>query len=198
MATDLKKIIRDLTSFYDFKDKIVVAVGAGGGQLADYGRATRQVIAVDRDEAELERLLTVARDQGLADKFTLVPGDFLTLQPTGDLVLFEFSLHEMPDPERALAHAATLAPDVLVIDHASGSPWSWYACEERSVITAWTAVAGTVVRRQFDAEGFQHFRNYAELEAKIAHRGPRSLERISHYRGNIAITIPMPYRLTLI
>jgi len=198
VATDLDAIVRNLSAFYDFTGKTVVAVGAGGGQLAEYARAARDVIAVDPDEAALGRLLVAARARGLAGKFTLVPCDLFAARPRGDVVFFEFSLHEISDPERALDHAAQLAPDVLVIDHAPGSPWEWCAAEERGVEACWTVIARAAVRRQLDHEAFQHFDEYAELEAKMARQGPKSLERIGSYRGQTAISIAMPYRLALL
>jgi SAM-dependent methyltransferase len=198
MATDLDQIVSSLTGFYDFVGKAVVAVGAGGGQLAEYARHARCVIAVDRDGAALDRLALRSGERGLADKFVLLQGDLLALRPGGDVVLFEFCLHEMEDPDRALAHAARLAPDVLVIDHAPGSRWEWCAAEEHGVDAAWAAVARRPIRRALDVEAFQSFAGYAELEAKLAAQGPQSLERITAYRGQTAIAIPMPYRLALV
>jgi len=49
MATDVNAILNSLTSFHDFKDKCVIAVGAGGGQLALVGQVAKQVIAIDQD-----------------------------------------------------------------------------------------------------------------------------------------------------
>jgi len=46
MATDDKKLIAELLSFYDFTAETVIAVGAGGGQLLEYGRAAGQVLAL--------------------------------------------------------------------------------------------------------------------------------------------------------
>jgi len=176
----------------------VVDVGAGGGQLVEYARPARRVIAVDRDGAAMERLAARVRECGLADTFTLVTSDFLAVRPLGDVVLFEFCLHEMVAPERALGHARELAPDVLVIDHAPVSRWSWYAAEEEQMEAAWKAVERGPIRRQQDVEGFQHFNDYAELEAKLASQGPKSLERIGPLSGQKAISIPMPYRLALL
>lgn len=198
MATDLDEIVSNLTAFYDFTAKTVVAAGAGGGQLAEYARAARRVIAVDPNAAALEQLVARVKERGLADKFTLVPGDLLTFRARGDVVLFEFCLHEMSNPEEALDHAAGLAPDVLVIDHAPDSPWEWYAVEEGGVEAAWTAVARRPVRRQLEVEALQRFHDYAELEAKLARQGKKSLARIGTYRGRHAISIPMPYRLALL
>jgi hypothetical protein len=112
--------------------------------------------------------------------------------------LLEFCLHEMPDPARALAHAGQLAPDVLVIDHAPGSRWSWCAAEDHQVEAGWNAIAEGSIRRRLDIEAFQRFRNYTELEAKMAAQGPKSVERIAAYRNEEAISIPMPYRLALL
>jgi predicted RNA methylase len=198
VATDLPQIVANLVAFYDFTDKTVVAVGAGGGQLIEYARPARRVIAVDKDEAAVQRLAARARECGLAERLALVTDDFLAVRPRGDLVLFEFCLHEMPQPERALAHANELSPDVLVIDHAPASRWMWYAAEDREVRAGWRAVERLSVRRQRDVEAFQHFHDSSELEAKLASRGPRSLKRIARYRGRNAISIPMPYRLALV
>jgi 2-polyprenyl-3-methyl-5-hydroxy-6-metoxy-1,4-benzoquinol methylase len=47
MATDIGAIERNLQSFYDFQDKSVIHVGAGGGQLIGYAAITRSVLAID-------------------------------------------------------------------------------------------------------------------------------------------------------
>jgi predicted RNA methylase len=198
VATDLGQIVENLDGFYDFADKTVVSVGAGGGQLVGYARSARGVIAVDRDEAAMERLAERVRECGVAARFTLMTADFLAVRPRGDVVLFEFCLHEMAEPERALGHAGELARDVLVIDHAPSSRWSWYAAEDGEVKAAWKAVGRRTIRRQQEVGGSQYFRDYAELEAKLASQGPTSLERIVPHRGRENISIPMPYRMALL
>lgn len=195
MATDIDQIVRNLTDFYDFAGKTVIAVGAGGGQLAEYGRQAHRVIAVDTDAAALERLATRARERGLADRFVLVHDDLLKVRPSGDVVLFEFCLHEMPEPRRALDHAVLLARDVLVIDHAPGSRWEWYAAEDDGVEAAWAAVARAPVRLQRDVEAFQHFTDFTQLEARLSEQGPTSAARIASFRGQQPIAIRMPYRI---
>jgi predicted RNA methylase len=198
VATDLEEIVGNITSFYELAGKTIVTVGAGGGQLIGYARQARAVIAVDRDAGALERLAERLEAQGLADRFTLVHGELLALRPQGDVIVFEFCLHEMEDPDRALLHALELGPEVLVIDHAPGSPWMWYAAEESGVERAWTAVARMSVGRQLDVAAVQRFADYTELTAKMARQGPHSLERIARYQGEVDITIPMPYRLALL
>lgn len=198
MATDIGQIVANLRAFYDVATKTVVAVGAGGGQLIEYTRPARRVVAVDREETAIDQLAARARETGLADRFTLVTSDFMDVRFSGDVVLFEFCLHLMAEPERALAHAAELAPEVVVIGHAPGSRWSWYAAEDVGVEAAWKAAEGRQIRRKRDIEAFQHFRDYAELEARLANQGARSLGRISSLRSQTAIAIPMPYRLALL
>jgi len=198
VVTDIRQIVLNLSAFYDFTGKIVVAVGAGGGQLVEYARPARQVIAVDRDATALERLAARLPECGLVDKVTLVAGDLLDVRPGGDVVVFEFCLHQMADPGRVLAHARELAPDVLVIDHAPGSLWEWYAAEDSKVEAGWRAVERDVIRREQSVEAWQHFPDFAALEAKLAPQGPGSLERIDPLRGDRAISIPMPYRLALL
>jgi predicted RNA methylase len=161
VATDIGRIVADLSAFYDFTDRIVVGVGAGGGQLVEYARPARQVIGVDPDIAALERLRRRLLECGLVDKFRLLAKDLLEVRPGGDVVLFEFCLHEMVEPERVLAHARELAPDVLVIDHAPGSRWMWYAAEDAGVEACWKAVERGAIRREQTAEAFQHFSDYA-------------------------------------
>ena len=198
MATDTRQIVANLTAFYDFMDKTVVAVGAGGGQLAEYARGTRRVVAVDRDAAAIDQLGARARACGLAERFVLVPRDFFEVRTPGDVVLFEFCLHEMADPARAIRRAQELAEDVLVIDHVPVSRWSWCAAEEGPMEAAWKAVDARSVRRRRDVEASQRFHDYAELEARLARQGPVSLERIGAYRGQTSICIPMPYRMALL
>jgi predicted RNA methylase len=197
MTTDARQIAKNLAAFYDFGGRTVVDVGAGGGQLIDYARGARKVIAVDSDTAALARLAERVRERGWDDAFLLLDRDFLDVSTPGDVVLLEFCLHLMASPERALAHARRLAPDVVVIGHAPGSPWSWCAVEDRGVDAAWNAVERVGIRRQQDAVASQHFADYAELEAKLAGCAPESLARIQERRGQTDITIPMPYRLAL-
>lgn len=198
MATDLGRIVASLGGFYDFGGKTLVAVGAGGGQLIEYARPARAVVAVDKDETAIRRLEARAGERGLSDRLTLVTADFLETRPSGDVVLFEFCLHQMPEPRRALDHARRLARDVLVLDHAPGSRWSWCAEEDRLVEAAWKAVAEATVRRLQDVDATQEFRDFAELEARLSAQGPVSRERIAPYRGRTPIAIPMPYRLALL
>lgn len=198
MATDLQQIVLHLSRFYDFKGRTVLEVGAGGGQLVEYLRDAERVIAVDRDLASLDRLSSRLEPCGLAGKFGLFASDWLDVHRKGDVVVFEFCLHLMEHPERALAHGFDLAPEVLVVGHAPGSPWSWCAAEDRGVEACWKAVDEVGTRRLETVEASQRFADYAELEGKLALQPIESRERITSYRGGTPIEIPMPYRMALL
>src|SRR5262249_39790908 len=151
------------------------------------------------DAAAIARLVERARDRGLADRLTLVTEDFLAVRPAGDVVLFQFSLHQMAAPERALAHARELAADAVVVDHAPGSPRSWDAAGEEKVQAAWDAVQRLPVRRRKTIEAWQRFKDHDELASRLAGQGAASRERIASIRdGRGEIAIPMPYGLALL
>lgn len=194
MATDLAMILENLLQFYGFDGKAMLCVGAGGGQLAGYGRVARKVIAVDCDGAALAALAERVRADGIEEKFVLVQEDFMAVTERADVVLFEFALHEMPDPGAALAHAATLAPDVVIIDHAPGSPWAHVIDEEEKIAASWKTVAGRGARRIQDHDAIQRFASYEELFQKIKGQGAEAIRRIERWRRSTDITIPMAYR----
>ena len=108
MATDIKRLINNLLEFYDFENKAILSVGAGGGQLIEYGRHAKHVTAIDNDKAALDKLKQNLIASGLDDKFTLVHSDFYAADFKADLLLFEFCLHEMEDPEAAIRRALTM------------------------------------------------------------------------------------------
>lgn len=198
MAADYKKIVADLLAFFDFGGRTVLSVGAGGGQLVEYGRAARRVLALDRDPDALDRLRANLRTAGLEDRFEPVLGDFFTTGLTADVVLFEFSLHEMADAGAALERARRLAPAVVVFDHGPGSLWSYMAAEEDKVVAAWAAVCRCPVRKVRIHDGVQAFAAFDDLLDKVKGQGETSLARIEGYRGQADIRIPMTYGLALI
>jgi ubiquinone/menaquinone biosynthesis C-methylase UbiE len=198
MATDFGLIIRNLLTFYDFSGKTVISVGAGGGQFAEFGRQARRVLAVDNDPTAIAALAGRLNTLGLADRFELVVGDFLSFDRTGDAVLFEFALHEIADPAAALARAKALAPDVVVMDHLPGSLWSFLCSEEDKVAAAWGAIQHFHLRRFAPVMAPHVFRDYDELLAKVRVQGETSIRRIEDFRGRRDFTITMPFGLSLL
>lgn len=198
MAADYPKMVADLLEFYALKDKTVLAVGAGGGQLIEYGRTARKVLALDSDPQAIGKLRESLRAAGLGDRFEPVLGDFFGTSLAADVVLFEFCLHEMPDPGAAVEHARALAPEVVVFDHSPGSEWSAIAAEELKVAASWAALGRFPVKKARTYETVQVFASYDQLFEKVKGQGPASLARIEAYKGRTDIRIPMPYGLALI
>jgi hypothetical protein len=198
MATDMAAVLANLLGFYLFDDTIMIAVGAGGGQLAGYGRVARRVIAVDAEGAALAALAERTRALGVEERFVLVEKDFMVVTESADVVLFEFCLHEIADPGAALAHAATLAPDIVVIDHAPGSPWAHVVDETEKVAASWEAIEKHGARRVERFEAVQRFASYRELFDKVKGQGAEAIRRIDRWRESADITIPMAYRTALL
>jgi tRNA A58 N-methylase Trm61 len=198
LPTDIGLIVANLVAFHDFRGQVVVHVGAGGGQLMGYARSARRVIAVDKDRSAIQRLELRLAEDSLQGTVSVVTGDFCALDLRGDVVLFEFCLHEMPQPEAAIAHAREGARDVVVIDHLPVSRWSWYADESEAMARAWAAVEAAGARRRQSYEAVQSFRDHAELRARLATQGDESLRRISEFERQAGIVIPMPYGIALL
>jgi len=198
MAADIGAILQRLLAFFDFSGKSVLAVGAGGGQFAEYARPMRKVLAIDRDLAAMRQLQEAAMRLGLQDRFEYWTGDFADCERHGDVVLFEFCLHEMDDPAGAVAKATALAPEVVVIDHAPGSPWVYFTAEDEKVDRSWQALGRLQVTRKCCYTAEQRFGNYEELHAKVRTQGAESIRRIERFREKTNITIPMTYALALI
>lgn len=198
MATDIEAVERNLSSFYDFQDKVVVHVGAGGGQLIGYSEITRSVLAVDIDEKAASQLDASVREKGLSNKFKIEIADIISISSEADVVLFEFCLHEMSDPGKALKHARSLAPNILVIDHHPDSQWAWYVLESEKASRSWDAARrfNVIQEKSFDAE--QYFPNYSDLLAKVEVMGDLAIARISDYIGKSDIIIKMKYTIALL
>ncbi|MEU4205252.1 class I SAM-dependent methyltransferase [Streptomyces sp. NPDC039022] len=111
-------------------DALDLGCGAGGDALwlADQGW---QVTGVDISAVAVERLATLARAHGLAERVTTVPYDVHESFPPGafDLICAHY-LQSPCDLDRATAlraaaHALRPGGRLLVVDHGSAAPWSW-------------------------------------------------------------------------
>lgn len=187
MATDYQKLAETLTSFYDFAEKTVLYVGAGGRQLLDPAVGNRRLIAIDRDAGSLAGL-----------NIQTVAADFEEVRLSGDVVYFEFCLHEMKDPLKALHHARTLAPDTVVFDHSPGSEWIFLGAEQEQVGRSSRAMAEFGIRRRVTLHMAQRFQDYGELLAKVRGQGKIAIERVGRFQGVTGIAIPMDCELALL
>lgn len=198
MATDVRKMIDNLLKFYEFDNQTVISIGAGGGQFIEYGRNSRQVIAIDNDEEALSKLENALQNLQLEDKFTLINSDFYEVNMKGDVVLFEFCLHEMKDTETAINHALTMAPSILITDHWPNSEWAYIVDEKEKVINSWEALKKFKFKKVQRYNTVQFFRDYEELFLKVNVQGENSIKRIGHYKDKKDFTIPMSYGFALI
>ncbi len=195
MGADYQAIIRNLLAFHDLEGLTLISVGAGGGQLIEYGHRAGKVIAVDCDPAAIKALEARLEETGLSSKFTTRTADFLKFGEKADLVLFEFSLHEIPEADKALTHAATLAPDVVVMDHWTASPWVHYIAEEDKVRRAWDAVGRAKPALLIVHNTLQVYGDFEEIRKKFETWGEEPNRRIEEFRGKDGIIIPMSYGL---
>jgi len=198
VATDIRQLTDNLRGFHDLQGRVILSVGAGGGQFLDAYREARRIVAVDSDPAALQQLETAVAARGLQDRVELMQGDFFDVARRAEAVVFEFCLHEMPDPAKALERARSLAPEVVVYDHAPGSRWTYHTVEEDKVLRSTQAMEVWGIRRRAVFHGEQRFRDYAELRDKVAVQGSTAIERIAPFQDLWDIVIPMDYLAALL
>ncbi|HTR23330.1 MAG TPA: class I SAM-dependent methyltransferase [Terriglobales bacterium] len=198
MPTDYAKLSENLSRFYNFTNKVVLFIGAGGRQLLDPATRTKKLIAIDRDVEALRELKAKIMAQGLQNSVEVIGASFEEITVRGDTIYFEFCLHEMDNPEKALLHAKLLAPDIVVYDHSPGSKWIYYGAEEDKVVRSAAVMHRFGIRRRQTFEAEQRFMNFAELLAKVSPQGPLAIERIQQFAGAANIVIPMTYELNLL
>jgi hypothetical protein len=198
MAADYKQMARNIREFYSFSGKEVVAVGAGGGPLTDLVLESRKLIVIDKDPAVIRQWQAKVIADGLQDRVEVIDADFCETAPRGDIVYFEFCLHEMNDPVQALRHALTLTPEVLVFDHLPDSEWAFHAAEEDKVQRSTDALATFACTRHSEFRTEQRFPEYRQLVERVSCQGKVALQRAERYSGAADIAIPMTYGLTLL
>ncbi len=197
MATDIQAILKNLSFCYQFKDKSVIHVGAGGGQLIGYATEVRSVVAVDPEISAVDRLRSALALVPFRDRFSVVHGEFGTHLGTADVVFFEFCLHEIPEPHIALCDAKAVAPDVIVIDHDPESRWAWHTAETDKARNSWAAVQQYPVRLDRRFTGVQRFANFLELLQKVGGLGEPAVGRARQLSDQTPIEIEMKYRIAV-
>jgi hypothetical protein len=198
MATDYAKLSLDLSRFYDFTGKVVLYIGAGGRQLLSPSVRARKWIAIDKDAEALQQLKTAAAAKETPDSVEVIAARFEDVTRAGDVVYFEFCLHEMDDPEAALVHARSLAPDIVVYDHSVGSDWIFFGAEEDKVARSSAAMERFGIRRREKFFAEQRFGSFDELLVRVAPQGPLAIERAQRFAGATDIVIPMAHELNLL
>ncbi|RXQ95707.1 class I SAM-dependent methyltransferase [Ancylomarina salipaludis] len=198
MVKDIQQIIQNLLNFYDFQNKTVVSVGAGGGQFIAYAQVARHVIAIDNDKNALNKLEENLSMNGLSEKFTLIHSDFGNTKVKGDLVLFEFCLHEMNEPQKMLEHAQKIAKDIVIADHGLNSDWAYIADEKEKAENTWAHVLKNPTQKLMTHKAEQYYEDYEELYEKVKIQGENSIERIKKFKKCKQFVIPMEYTFALL
>jgi ubiquinone/menaquinone biosynthesis C-methylase UbiE len=198
LAADYPLLTSKLREFYNFADKTVLLVGAGGGTLLDPAIQTKKLIAVDRDLSALREFERKTAAHGRQGSVEVLHGKFEEVAAHCDVVYFEFCLHEMADPFGALKHARTLAPDAVVFDHSPVSEWIFYSAEEEVVRRSAQAIKNFGIRRRSFFRTVQRFVDYPELLTKISVQGPLAIQRAGRYSAATDFVIPMFCELVLL
>jgi|SRR5271165_5771666 len=198
MAADYEQMARNIRQFYSFSGKTVLGVGAGGGPLTGLVLEARKLIVIEKDPTAIRPWEAKVAAEGLQVQVDVIQADFCETSPRGDVVYFEFCLHEMNDPRQALRHALALAPEVLIFDHLPDSEWAFHAAEEDKVRRSTDALAEFTCARHKAFRTEQRFAEYQQLVDKVSRQGEVALQRAERYRGTAEIAIPMTYGLTLL
>ena len=198
MVKNIQQVIDNLLNFYDFQNKTIVSVGMGGGQFLAYSKVAEHVIAIDNDLNALNELEEKLVQNKLSEKFTLIHSDFKDVKLKGDVVLFEFCLHEMNEAQKMLEYAKNMAEDIVVVDHGTNSEWAYVADEKEKAENSWLQVLNNSVQKITTYQAEQFFEDYSELFEKVKIQGKNSIERIEKYKQSRQFIIPMEYTFALL
>ena len=198
MATDINIIEKNIRSMYNFHNKTVIQVGAGGGQLIGCAKDAGSIIAVDNDPTAIEKLKIVVEENGRSEKISIIEGTIDSINHQADVVFFEFCLHEIDEPEKALCQALKIAPEILIIDHHPDSPWAWYTCETQKATKSWYDVEKYSLFQKKSFNAIQYFSDYSELYARLVPLGDLAIKRIQKFEPQNDIEIDMIYSIALI
>ena len=198
MVVDRSELTLNLTSFYDFRGKSVLYVGAGRGQLLPPSCGVASVFAIDRDADSLQGFRSESTTKWAGIPVRFIPHKFETFEQKGDVVYFEFCMHLMDDPQATLDHARALAPDIVVMDHLPGSKWVYYWAGEEPVLRSTRAVESSGVRRRKDYVAEQRFDDWNALASRLSGEGKESQRRVLELKGTEDIRMRMDYGLFLL
>jgi predicted RNA methylase len=198
MIKDIQQVIQNLLDFYNFQDKTIISVGAGGGQFIEYARFAKHVFAIDNDKKALNKLKENLSIKGLSEKFTLIHSDFINANVKGDVVLFEFCLHEMEQAQKMIEYAKKLAKNIIIADHGVKSEWAYIADEKEKAIASWSYVLNNPIQKIITYKAEQYYDDYNQLYEKVKIQGVNSIERIKKFEKSKSFIIPMEYTFALV
>ena len=153
-------------------------------------------MAVDCSKKAIEELKNVIINDNSQGKYELVNDRFENIDCNGDVVVFEFSLHEFPDVPRAIEHAFDMTKEVIIAEHASDSEWICLADEDHNAKRVEEAIKDWEIKRKDEYCAIKEFEDYDDLKRKLGVDEEQSeTHRICEYRGRKEIKIQMKYRI---
>ena len=198
MVVDRRELAANLTKFYDFEGKSALCVGAGGGLLLPPSSGVNRVVAIDQDANALQKFRTDSEAKWTGIPIRFVPHKFETVRLRGDVVYFEFCMHQMESPRRALEHARSLAKDIVAIDHLPRSNWVYCWAGEDAVLRSTSALESFGIRRHQTFTAEQRFEDGWALAARLSGEGEESRCRVSKLEGSKDVRVRMDYGIYLL
>ena len=107
-------------------------------------------------------------------------------------------MYQMESQVKALEHARSLAPDIVVMDHLPGSKWVYYWAGEEMVLRSTKALESFGVRRQKRFAAEQWSEDGKALEARLSGEGEESRRRVLELAGTSDVRMQMDYGLYLL
>jgi SAM-dependent methyltransferase len=198
MVVNRDELAANLTKFYDFRGKKVLYIGCGLGQLLPPESGVASVVGIDRDAEALKAFRNVAKTKWAGIPITFVPHKFETVKQRGDIVYFEFCMHQMENPRRTLEIARSLAKDIVVMDHLPGSKWVYYWTGEEAVARSTKAIEWFGFRRKKILVTEQKFEDGKALSQRLSRVGKEAKRRILELKDARDIRMRMDYGLFLL
>jgi tRNA G37 N-methylase Trm5 len=197
MVTYLDKIKQDVERFINCNGKTVLIVGAGGGKLFGYADSAQKVFALDCNSKALDKLAEIIHLNEQEEKYELVCGYFETIDIKADVVIFEFSLHEIPDAYETLKHAKKLSNRVIVVEHTSDSEWICLAQEDQNVKRVEEGLTKFEVIKTEYYVTQKEFKDLDDLKTKLGYIDNDRLPSIfEKYKSKVNHSVEMKYRIS--
>jgi len=197
MATYLDKMKQDIAEFINCSSKSVLIVGAGGGKLFGYTDSAKKVYALDCNNKALDKLKELIPLSEQGNKYELICDYFENVNTKVDIVIFEFSLHEIPDTYNALKHAKDLAKRVIIAEHAADSEWICLAQEDQNVKKVEEALKRFEIKKVNEYVTGKEFRDIDDLKTKLGYQVNDNVPYIfDEYKNKSNYVVEMKYRIS--
>ena len=197
MSTYLDKMKQDISAFINCYGQSVLIVGAGGGKLFGYTDSARKIYALDCNKEALDKLKEIIPECDQGNKYELICDYFENTTTKVDIVIFEFSLHEIPDTYKALKHAKSLGNRVIVVEHTSDSEWICIAQEDQNAKRVEDGLNKFNIKKANEYITGKEFKDLDDLKCKLGYKIDDTLPCIfENYRNKKNYVVEMKYRIS--